>query len=79
MCIPTIFIFALIPILKIISEDFEKYSKYLYTSQVINYLENLFEEKNKALTSDIYIIISSTLIFILLICYYGYRKNRFDR
>ncbi|MBO0470501.1 hypothetical protein JZO66_08080 [Enterococcus sp. DIV0242_7C1] len=79
MCIPTIFIFALIPILKIISEDFEKYSKYLYTSQVINYLENLFEEKNKALTSDIYIIISSTMILILLICYYGYRKNRFDR
>lgn len=78
ICIPIIFIFAIVPILRTMSSDFEKYSKYLYTSQILNYLGNLYENKSNSLTTEIAIVLSATFSFSVLICIYGYKKNKFD-
>ncbi|MDW5524130.1 ABC transporter permease [Carnobacterium maltaromaticum] len=78
LCIPIIFIFSIIPILRTMSSDFEKYSKFLYTSQILNYLSNLYDKKINPLTTEIVSILSATFTLSLLICIYGYKKNKFD-
>lgn len=78
ICIPIIFIFAIVPILRTMSSDFEKYSKYLYTSQILNYLDNLYDKKNNPLTTEVAVVLSITFALSVLICIYGYKKNKFD-
>ncbi|CAD5900465.1 conserved membrane hypothetical protein [Carnobacterium maltaromaticum] len=78
ICIPIIFIFSIIPILRTLSSDFEKYSKYLYTSQILDYLDNLYGSKPKTLTTEVFSVLTMIFIFSLFICTYGYRKNNFD-
>lgn len=76
-CIPVVFIFALLPILKVMSSDFEKYNKYLYTSQMLSYLERIYSNQS-TVTTEMIIVFSSTFLFSVTLCIYGYIKNKFD-
>lgn len=77
-CIPIIFIFALIPIFKTINDDFEIYSKYLYSSQIMDYLLNVHTNDEAIPKLETLLVLGITLFFAILIAFYGYRKNRFD-